>query len=92
MDKFSLISLWDVYGGLLTDAQREIADMYFNLDLTVSEIAEEKGMTRQAVSDCIKNCVYLQDCKIAAFWKSFYPTNRRARNSYISCAKGTRFP
>lgn len=56
MDKFSLISLWDVYGGLLTDAQREIADMYFNLDLTVSEIAEEKGMTRQAVSDCMKNC------------------------------------
>lgn len=56
MDKFSFISLWDVYGGLLTDAQREVADMYFNLDLTVSEIAEEKGMTRQAVSDCIKNC------------------------------------
>ena len=56
MDKFSFIALWDVYGGLLTDVQSEITDMYFNLDLTVSEIAAEKGISRQAVSDCIKGC------------------------------------
>ncbi|MDE7306786.1 MAG: hypothetical protein K2N33_05290 [Clostridia bacterium] len=56
MDKFSFIGLWDVYGGLLTEVQREITDMYFNLDLTVSEIAKEKGISRQAVSDCLKGC------------------------------------
>lgn len=56
MDKFSFIGLWDVYRGLLTDVQREITDMYFNLDLTVSEIACEKGISRQAVSDCLKGC------------------------------------
>lgn len=56
MDKFSFIALWDVYGGLLTDVQSEITDMYFNLDLTVSEIAAEKGISRQAVSDCLKGC------------------------------------
>lgn len=56
MDKFSFISLWDVYGGLLTDVRQEITDMYFNLDLTVSEIAAEKGISRQAVSDCLKGC------------------------------------
>ena len=30
--------------------------MYFNLDLTVSEIASEKNVSRQAVSDCLKGC------------------------------------
>ena len=56
MDKFSFISLWDAYGGLLTPVQQEITDLYFNKDLTVSEIAEEKGISRQAVSDCLKGC------------------------------------
>ena len=55
-NKFSFISLWDTYQGLLTDTRREITDMYFNLDLTVSEIATEKGISRQAVSDCLKGC------------------------------------
>ena len=56
MDKFSFISLWDVYHGLLTENQREITDLYFNLDLTVSEIATEKNISRQAVSECLKGC------------------------------------
>ncbi|MDE7265156.1 MAG: DNA-binding protein [Clostridia bacterium] len=56
MDKLSFISLWDVYGGLLTAVQRDITDLYFNKDLTVSEIAEQKGISRQAVSDCLKSC------------------------------------
>lgn len=56
MDKFSFIALWDIYRGLLTDTRREITDMYLNLDLTVSEIAFEKGISRQAVSDCLKGC------------------------------------
>lgn len=56
MDKFTFIALWDTYRGLLTPLQQEITDMYFNLDLTVSEIAAEKGITRQAVSECMKNC------------------------------------
>ena len=56
MNKFSLIGLWDVYSGLLTETQQEITNLYFNLDLTVSEIAKEKGISRQAVSECLKGC------------------------------------
>ena len=56
MDKFSFIGLWDVYSGLLTETQQEITNLYFNLDLTVSEIAKEKGISRQAVSECLKGC------------------------------------
>ena len=56
MDKFSFITLWDTYNGLLTPTQQEITDLYFNKDLTVSEIASEKNVTRQAVSECLKGC------------------------------------
>ena len=56
MDKVSFIKLWDIYSGLLTATQQEITDMYVNLDLTVSEIAAEKNITRQAVSECLKGC------------------------------------
>lgn len=56
MDKFSFIALWDVYNGLLTQTQQEITDLYFNKDLTASEIAEEKNISRQAVSECLKGC------------------------------------
>ncbi len=56
MDKLEFMKLWDLYQPLLTPTQREITDMYFNLDLTTSEIAEQKGITRQAVSECLKTC------------------------------------
>lgn len=56
MDKVSFIALWDAYRGLLTNTQQEICDLYFNLDLTLTEIADEKGITRQGVSECLKTC------------------------------------
>lgn len=56
MDKISFMRLWDIYNGLLTQTQQEITHLYFNLDLTLSEIAEQKGITRQGVSECLKTC------------------------------------
>lgn len=56
MDRIPFVRLWDIYHGLLTSTQQEITDMYFNLDLTLSEIAEQKGITRQGVSECLKVC------------------------------------
>ena len=56
MNKTVFMRLWDIYNGLLTPTQQEITNLYFNLDLTVSEIAEEKGISRQAVSECLKTC------------------------------------
>lgn len=56
MDKLKFMRLWDLYGKLLTPNQQEITDMYFNLDLTVSEIAEQKGVSRQGVSECLNLC------------------------------------
>ena len=50
------LRLWDLYGGLLTENQREITNLYFNCDLSLGEIAEQKGVSRQSVSDCLRKC------------------------------------
>ena len=45
--------LLDVYGPLLTENKREVAALYYNFDLSLAEIAEEKGCSRQSVSDTL---------------------------------------
>ena len=46
--------LLDCYGALLTDRQREVLDLYRNDDLSLGEISELTGITRQGVSECIR--------------------------------------
>ena len=41
------------YGALLTDAQRELMELYYNEDLSLHEIAEEQGISRQGVHDMV---------------------------------------
>ena len=48
--------LLDVYGPLLTEKQRETLEFYYNEDLSLGEISEETGITRQGVMNCIKKC------------------------------------
>ena len=44
----------DFYGTLLTEKQRTALDMYHNMDFSLSEIAENLGVTRQCARDFIK--------------------------------------
>lgn len=46
--------LLDYYGNLLTDKQRDFISLYYDEDLSLSEIAENEGITRQGVRDAIK--------------------------------------
>ena len=46
--------LLDHYGAMLTDKQREVIDLYYNDDLSLAEIAEQEGITREGVRDNIK--------------------------------------
>ncbi|MGI6721806.1 MAG: YlxM family DNA-binding protein [Anaerovoracaceae bacterium] len=51
--KYSL--LLDYYGGLLTERQREVTRLYHDENLSLAEIAEEFGISRQGVHDALKN-------------------------------------
>ena len=46
--------LLDHYGAMLTDKQRDVIDLYYNQDLSLAEIAEHEGISRQGVRDNIK--------------------------------------
>ena len=46
--------LLQIYGKMLTDKQYELLNDYYNNDLSLSEIAENIGITRQAVRDNLK--------------------------------------
>ena len=52
--KVEISMLCQTYGKLLTEKQLDILENYYNLDLSLSEIAENEGITRQAVRDIIK--------------------------------------
>lgn len=55
MEKHVEISmLCQIYGKLLTEKQYELINDYYNNDLSLSEIAENNNITRQAVRDIIK--------------------------------------
>ena len=51
MDAYELALLFDTYGAMLTDKQRDCFDMRYNQDLSLGEIADEMGVSRQAVND-----------------------------------------
>lgn len=52
--KVQISMLIEIYGNLLTEKQLNILSDYYNLDLSLSEIAENNQITRQAVRDIIK--------------------------------------
>lgn len=53
-EKVKISMLFEFYGPLLTEKQCELINDYYNNDLSLSEIAENNNITRQAVRDNIK--------------------------------------
>ncbi len=59
---YRMAMLYDFYGDLLTDRQKEFYDLYYNEDLSLAEIAENYGITRQGVRDVIvRGQAYLEE-------------------------------
>ena len=50
---YRMTLLFDFYGDILTDRQKEFYDLYYNEDLSLAEIAENYGISRQGVRDVI---------------------------------------
>ena len=50
---YRMTMLFDFYGDLLTERQKEFYDLYYNDDLSLAEIAENYDITRQGVRDII---------------------------------------
>lgn len=55
-DRFNQALLYDFYGELLTDHQKNIYEQSVLEDLSLSEIAEDEGISRQGVHDLVKRC------------------------------------
>ena len=53
MKNLSVTMLMDFYGQLLTEKQLAALDMYYNEDLSLAEIAEIAGISRQGVRDSV---------------------------------------
>ena len=51
MDATELILLYDYYGDLLTDRQKECFELRYNQDLSLGEIGSELGISRRGVAD-----------------------------------------
>ena len=50
---YRMTMLFDFYGEILTERQKEFFDLYYNEDLSLGEIAENYGISRQGVRDVI---------------------------------------
>ena len=53
MKDLKYLQLFDAYGALLTEHQRDICELYYMCDLSLTEIAEQKGISKQSVSDTL---------------------------------------
>jgi predicted DNA-binding protein YlxM (UPF0122 family) len=80
MDKSIQISmLLELYGKLLTETQADTVDLYYNQNLSLSEIAEELNITRQGVR---KNLVYAEK-KLFDFEEKLSFLKQKLENSEI---------
>ncbi len=53
-DVYEITILLDFYGQLLTERQYEVMDLHYNSDLSLGEIADDLGISRQGVHDSIR--------------------------------------
>lgn len=80
--------LYDFYGDMLTDKQRDFLSYYYNDDLSLSEIADNEGITRQGVRDAIKRAeAQLYDMENRLGFASKFSNISRVMNEIIDCAE-----
>ena len=79
--------LLDFYGEMLTEKQRSFLDYYYNDDLSLSEIAENEGITRQGVRDAIKRAeAQLFDMENKLGLVARFEEQKKGLNEIVDCA------
>ena len=61
MKDLKYLQLFDAYGALLTEHQKEVCELYYMCDLSLTEIAEQKGTSKQSVSETLATSRALLD-------------------------------
>ncbi len=84
---YEMAVLIDFYGEMLTVKQRDFLEYYYNDDLSLSEIAENEGITRQGVRDAIKRAeTQLQDMENRLGMAKRFEDMRKGLNEIIECS------
>ena len=82
--------LLDFYGDILTERRRDALDFYYNNDMSLSEIAEEMGISRQGVRDLIKKAeeeLFFYEEKLGLA-KKFDDAQNHAKRALELCQTG----
>lgn len=84
--------LLDFYGDVLTERQREVMEQYYNDDLSLAEIADNFGITRQGVRDSIKRGEgIILDLEQKVGFAARYPAVQQGVAQLESLARSIRF-
>ena len=88
MDAVEMLLLFDYYGDMLTERQKMCLDLRYNQDLSLAEIAEELGVSRQGVHDNIVRAeAHLQKMEAKTGCVRRYLQSRSAMREILSCVE-----
>ena len=88
MDAVEMLLLFDYYGDMLTERQRMCLDLRYNQDLSLAEIAEELGVSRQGVHDNITRAeAHLEKMEAKTGCVRRYLQSRQAMQAILSVAR-----
>lgn len=79
-EKIRISMLLQIYGKLLTKKQNEFMEYYYNEDLSLSEIAENQSITRQAVREILSK----SKIKLEEYEEKVELLKKNSRNKFIA--------
>ncbi len=84
MDAVTMLLLFDYYGEMLTERQRMCLDLRYNQDMSLAEIAQELGVSRQGVHDnIIRAEAHLENMEAKTGCVRRYLQSRSARQNIL---------
>ena len=92
MDTVEMLLLFDYYGDMLTERQRMCLDLRYNQDLSLAEIAQELGVSRQGVHDNILRAeAHLQKMEAKTGCVRRYMQSRMAMQTILKNVQNLQF-